>query len=256
MVKKRGQVTIFIIVGIIMIGGFIAFFLIFSGKSARVPKESVTANPNSFLATCLINKIRQDINQTAMHGGENKLNISFKFDNEENPTRISYLCYENANFLPCVNQVPLLFSYFEGSIKQSSNKDVKKCFDQFISSLKKQGYTVVNQGYNGFQNKIKLGKLVIKINAELTVTKSETKRYQNFEINIPTNIEGVLRVVQDIINKKVTTCRFSYFNLANHPNYDINKYIDSRSSTVIYSVKDRKSKEEFRFAVRGCVIPS
>ena len=255
MMKKRGQVAIFIIVGVLIVAGISIFFLVFSNKSPVVPTQQ-GANANSFLSACLANKIRENIDNLSMQGGSlnNPLNVSFKFSSETAPETIGYLCYSGGYYSSCVNQQPMLFPYFENNLKQISDSEVKNCFNQLVSSLKSQGQ-VTTSSYDNSEYTLYDNKLIINIGAEVTATKTASQEYQNFTVLVPTNMGGILRVAQNIINTVTTTCDFYYALAQNYPNYNIAKYYDSKDSTVIYSVQDKMTGEELRFATRGCVIP-
>jgi hypothetical protein len=254
MMKKRGQVAIFIILGVLIVAGISVFFLVSSNK----PPTSLTqpgVNVNSFLSTCLTNKIRENINNLSMRGGSlnNPLSVNFEFNGESSPETINYLCYNGGDYSPCVNQQPLLFPYFENNLN-ISDSDVKDCFDQFISNLKSQGQ-ITTSSYNSSDYILYDNKLIINIGAEITTTKASSQEYQNFTVLIPTNMGSILRVAQDVTNKVATTCDFYYALAQNYPNDNIVKYNDLRDAAVIYSIQDKTTNEELKFATRGCVIP-
>ncbi len=253
---KRGQVTIFIIIGIIIVSAIVLFFLFKSG--VKIPGIGVgkEINPPSFLESCMEDKIKEAVNLISFQGGyiENPLNIYFKFEEENSPVNISYLCYNQADYFPCVNQEPMLLKHLKEEIYNYISDDVRNCFDSLTLSLDKQGYTVDSK-YRGFEINLEEKKIIINIDAEITLTKSgETTKQENFEIIILSRFYDLAIVVQEIINKEATTCEFNHYNMFSYPNFDINKYKTSDSS-VIYKIKHEDSNEEFRFAVRGCIMP-
>ena len=257
----RGQVTIFIILGIVIVGGVSLAILVLSGKLPSIGK-SASQNPESFLASCLADTLKNGLQTLGLQGGyvSNPLNISYKLTNEKNPVDISYLCYSQMDGQFCVNQDPSLIKTFESQMEIYSKTDVKNCFDSLITNLKKQGYGVTSN-YNNFSIKLDSGKLSLTIFADVTVSKGEvSSRYTNFTIQASTQMYNMLRVAQEIVNKEATTCDFSqdpysYPNIFDYPDFNINKYYNSLDSSKIYSIKDDKTNEEFRFATRGCVFP-
>ena len=253
--KKRGQLTIFIIVGVIIIAGVSLFYLISSGKIAKIGGQPGTENMDGFLASCMKDNVIQGVTELSLQGGSlnNPLSTSFKFNDATDPINISYLCYTDADSKPCTNQQPLLFSYFEDNLKQYSQQTVKNCFDSLVSNLGGQGNNV-SSSYNDFNVSIKPNLVIININAILTTAKTETQRYDSFQVEIPSNIDETLRVVQDIINTEATSCSYTNFNSLNYPDYDINWYSSLNSSTI-YSVRNRQTSDQFNLAVRGCVTP-
>jgi len=255
--KKRGQVTIFIIIAIVIISSITLFFLLREG--VKIPGIGIgkETSPSSFLESCMEDKIKETIEIISSQGGyiNPTLYKSFKFEDED-PRDISYLCYNQGNYLPCVNQEPLLIQHLKDEIYNYVEDDVNDCFDGLTSSLEKQGYVVnVNYEKGDFEIELIDGKVVIDIDAEITLTKSgETTKQEDFKIIVPSRFYDLAIVVLEIVNKEATTCEFSHYDMFLYSKFDINKY-RTRDSSVIYSVKHEDSNEEFRFAVRGCVIP-
>lgn len=258
--KRRGQVTIFIIIAI-MIVVLVAIFLMFR-ENIPIPGAgggTAEKNPGSYLETCLEDSVKEAIEIISLQGGnlEPELYRSFKF-NGENERKITYLCYNQNYYYPCVNQEPLLMQHLQDEIKSYPNleQDVRDCFDSLASSLDKQGYTVEVTGYRGFDLVLMPGKLKIDINAELVLTKSGKRETQNnFEAFVPTQLYGLVNVAQEIVTREAKDCGFEYVGyMVFYPEYKITK-TQTIDSSVIYRILYKDTKEEFDLAIRGCVIP-
>lgn len=254
--KKGGQVTIFIIAGIVIVSAVLLFFLFRSG--VKIPGIGIgkETSPPSFLELCIKDKVKEAVNILSSQGGyiNPSLYKSFKFKDENLPINISYLCYNQANYLPCANQEPMLIKHLEEEIYNYIFDYVGNCFDELTSSLDKQGYSVDTK-YEGFEIDLEEKKIIIDIDGELILTKSgETTKQEDFRVIISSRLYDLSLVVQEIINKEATTCEFNNYDMSKYREFNINKYRTSDSS-VIYKVKHEDSEEEFRFAVRGCVMP-
>ena len=257
--KKGGQVTIFIIAGIVIVSAVLLFFLFRGG--VKIPGIGVgkEISPPSFLEACMEDKVKEAIGIISSQGGYVKPTLykAFKFEGEE-PVNISYLCYNQNDYLPCVNQEPMLIQHLKDEIKSYLLQDsdyVRDCFDSLTSSLDKQGYAVEVKKYNGFEVELIEDKVIINIDAEITLTRTgETTKQEKFKVIIPSRFYGLTFVVLEIVNKEATTCEFSHYDMFPYREFNINKY-RTRDSSVIYSIKHEDSEEKFRFAVRGCVIP-
>ena len=254
--KKRGQVTIFIIIGIVIVSAIALFLLLRSGfeiPGIGIGKET---SPSSFLESCMEDKIKETIEIISSQGGyvTPSLYKSFKFEDENSPTDISYLCYTQNSYIQCINQEPMLIQHLQNETKNYISDDVGDCFDSFASSLEKQGY-VPNVKYEGFEVELMKKKIIINLKADITLTKAgETTNQEDFKIIIPSRFYDLIVVVQEIINKEATNCDFSHYDMFRYPEFNIYSHRTADSS-VIYTVKHRESKEEFKFAVRGCVMP-
>ena len=89
---KRAQVTIFVIIGLVLVGGIILFFFFKGGVPIKTSGTSQD-NPEAFLSSCMNDKIKNAINEISIVGGypNNSLYIPFTFDGEEEKN-ITYLC--------------------------------------------------------------------------------------------------------------------------------------------------------------------
>ena len=254
--KNKAQITIFVIAGILIISTIALFFLFRSEVAPKIGGKS-EINPNGFLGSCIEDKIKQAIGIISSQGGyiKNPLNKTFKFEGEKAFTDISYLCYNQNYYFPCVNQEPMLIQHLKKEIKDYIRDDVEKCFDDLTSSLEKQGY-VVDAKYKGFEIRLMEKKVVVEINGELILTKSgETTKQENFKIIIPSRIYDLAIVAQEIVSQEARFCNFDYLGfMAFYPKFNINKF-KTGDSTTIYTIEHKNSKEKFRFAIRGCVIP-
>jgi len=97
-----------------------AFFLL---KRDVLPGigEKPEENPGGFLENCIEDKLIEGIKLISSQGGYigNPLNRTFKFSDEKEYTDISYLCYTNLYYKPCVMQVPFLKQKFSSELKMA-----------------------------------------------------------------------------------------------------------------------------------------
>jgi len=257
--SKRSQVTIFIIIGMLIVASIALFLVARSGIIPQLQWKGATS-PESFLETCLQDKIRESEKIILKQGGyinnENSPTKDFLFEGESTATKVSYLCYSGENYFQCVNQEPLLFQHIEDEIKDYISDDVRDCFEDLKDSLRKQGYQITNDEYNNFDVQIKSDRISVDINAEITMTKADdTSNYKNFKVETASKIYELILVVQEAVNKEAADCDFNYVGyMLLYPKFEIEQFL-TRDSSKIYSVRLKGSDEEFRFAVRGCVTP-
>lgn len=253
---KKAQVTIFIIVAVIIVALIALFFLI---RTDVIPiiNHGPDENPESFLESCIKDKIRETANKIAIQGGyiQNKFNITFKFEEEGQFQDISYLCYNQNYYLPCINQEPMFIQHLKKEIENEIENDVEGCFSDLASSLEKDGY-VVDVDYKGFKVELMPKKVILDIDGEMTLTKTdETRKEKDFRVSINTRFYDLAVVVQEIVNQEARFCNFDQLGfMFFYPKFDIEQFITS-DSIIIYTVKHRDTQERFRFAIRGCVIP-
>ncbi len=254
--NRKGQVTIFIIIAVLVVGAIAVFFIIRNQASSPQIGGQPGQNLPSYLQSCMEQKIEKTTSLISSQGGyiSNPLNITFKFAGANSSTDISYLCYTTEDYVPCINQEPMLIQYLKNEIKNYISDDVKNCFNNLTASLTQQGYTVSSE-YNGFDVVLTEGKIEIPIDGTITLNKSgETSNYEYLNISFPSKFYDTASVVQEILNQEARFCYFEYLGYMElYPQWQIHKF-ETRDSTIIYTVKNKNSADQFNFAVRGCAI--
>ncbi|MEK6842570.1 MAG: hypothetical protein AABX84_02045 [Nanoarchaeota archaeon] len=255
---KQGQITIFVIVVILIIAIVGLFFLFRTGVFPGIGGGTKEANVNTFLSSCIEDKIREAIEEISLSGGkiENPLSVRFLFDEDERYYNISYLCYTSSNYIPCVNQNPLLIKNFGDEIKDYISDEVENCFNEMENNFERQNFDV-NLEYNGFEVNIQPRKISAETNSKLILTKNEeTTTQENFKIEIVSRLYEILGVVQEIANQEAEFCNFNLDGfMLTYPKFKTEKWsLDDEG--LIYTVKYRDTGEKFRFAIRSCFIPT
>lgn len=253
---KRGQVAIFIIVGIVIVALIAGFFIFRDKLPDLAPKKTAEFNINSELEQCLKKNVYSVVELISHQGGylSNPLNKTFKFENEKKSYDISYLCYTRSFYNPCITQQPLLIQHIQDEIKNYIQKDVKNCFDDAATNLEGKGYNP-SVDYNGFDVVLSSGKIEINIDGKITtIFAGEKKINENFNLNIPSSVYDLSRIAQEISSQESKYCNFEYVGyMSLYPQYNID-YFRTSDAVKIYTIKDKKTEDWFRFAIRGCVI--
>lgn len=251
---KRGQVTIFIIIAIVIVGSIVLVLVSRGGEILKIG-EAQEKNPESFLSSCLKDKIEEGINLVSIHGGsiEPTLKKTFQFEGE--PSRdIAFLCYTNNYYIPCINQEPMLIQHIKEELKSYLSLDVESCYNKLVSGLESQGFQTDSE-YGGFEIGLEERRVVVKINARLTLTKSgETSNYEELNIAVLSKLYDIALLAHEISNQEASYCNFGYANyMIENPVWEIDQFRTS-DSIIIYTIKNKDDENKFRFAVRGCVI--
>ena len=121
--EKTGQVTIFIIIGVLIVALAVLIYLLFPNINQSQKFDS--ENPSSFIQSCLEDKIKESIDILSPQGGEIDPPKYFLYQGE----KISYVCYTNQYYDTCVVQKPLLDRFVENEIKEYINLEVQSCFN-------------------------------------------------------------------------------------------------------------------------------
>lgn len=248
--------SVFIIVGIIIVAAISLFFLL-DGTLTPSTGGSSEISPNSYMESCLEDKIMEATELISAQGGyvENPLNFTFKFEDEEDYKGISYLCYNQNYYNPCIVQEPMLIQHLKDEVYNYIQEDVRNCFDDLTSSLESKGFTI-DARYRDFEVELISKKVVLNIDAEITATKTdEIKEINDLKTFTSTEFYDLALVVQEIVSQEAEYCNFNHLGyMLLYPEFKIDKF-ETGDTETIYTVKYKKTEERFRFAIRSCVIP-
>lgn len=245
--RKRGQVTIFIILAIVIVVAIVFLFIFLREPESSVTKE---ANPKSIIQKCAEDPIKESVEIILRKGGEISPQLTIQYQGEN----YTYLCYQEDYYLPCYNLYPLLQERIENEIKENSKEEVQNCFNLMRDDYESRGFSVsggaTNFSVNLFSNSIKVN---LKKNVEIT-DKDNSQKFEEFGFEIVSPLYGLVNIAREIVNSESQYCYFEYNGyMLLHPEYKIWR-IDY-DGTKIYKIIDRATGKEFKFAVRGCVSP-
>lgn len=250
--NKKGQLTIFIIVGVIIVVGVGVFFLFRQGLIPNLG-GSKEINPNSFLKSCLEEKVEEGVNILEHQGGSISplLSKKFRFDEDDRFWNITYLCYTQQFYESCVNQEPILIRHLENEMNEYIHEEVTSCLDALENSLLKQSYEVTTD-YRDIGVDFVSKKMRLNIDGEIVLSKNdEESKIKNLKLEFPTIIYDLAIVAQEIVAQESRNCYFSHTGyMLMHPEYGID--IFRVEDTEIYTVRLRDSSHKFRLAVQGC----
>jgi hypothetical protein len=246
---KRGQVTIFIIIGIIIVAAGLLIYSFYPQiKSALGGEEK---NPSSYIQTCLEDEIKDAADKLSLQGGSLSPENYIMYDD----SKVEYLCYTNEFYKPCVVQQPMLKQHIELEIKKEIEKSVESCFASLKSSYEKKGYSV---DLKSGDKRIELfpKRIVGTFNYSLTLTKGDTQSYDSFVVIVNNNLYELVAIANSIIaweatygDAEVTTYMIYY------PDLKVEKNL-RESGEKVYVLTDRDTGSKFQFAVRSQAWPA
>ena len=246
--NRRGQLVIWIIVAVIIIGTLIVFF-IFNPKVDVLSRQPFS--PQGFLDKCVRDSVHEVENIILPKGGfvDNKNNVFFRGIN------VSYICYNAGNYLPCINQHPVYISELNGEIRDYIEPRVEECFDDLEDEVVRKGGTS-ELGPLDLEVKLTLGRVFVRLDRASDFDFGGEKiRFEDFEIELLSPLYDLGLVAMEIASQEARYCHFSYDGYSIlHPRFDIKKTVLSDSNDV-YSIEDKKSGKTLNIAVRGCAIP-
>ena len=240
--EKRGQVTIFIILGIVIVAGILSFFLwvqptYFSEKGATIGFEG-----------CVEDVVEDAIGELELKAGF--MNPQFTYD--YNGEKLTYLCYTNDYYKTCTVQVPFLKNAFDEQMEILIKDKVDACYENSVDELKAQGYSVISGDVN-YDVLIEPSVVRVEIDAPTSVGGQQFARF-NVKVNAPTY--DMVMIATSILQFETkygdadTTSMMAFY-----PDYLIGK-IKRGDGTTVYSLEHKVLGNKFQFASRSLAWPA
>lgn len=248
MENKSAQITIFIILGLIIIVSFIIIFLFFKPLELNIVDEN---NPQAFIESCTRESVEEAIDLLSKRGGDINSTGYIGYEGEN----IAYLCYNEEFYKSCINQRPLLIEHIENEITNHITPVIVECFFDLKSKLEKR-YSIEESEIK-VKTKLQSGHVSVKIDKNFKILrKDEVRDFNEFRMNTVHPIYEFAKISMEIVNQEITFCNFDElgFNIL-HPEYDVREFITG-DSDIIYNIKDVATGEEFIFAVKSCTLPA
>lgn len=283
--NKMGQVTIFIIVGILIVAAIVSVF-IFQNKLGISTRFGT--NPTTFIETCARDNIEPMVESIISTGG-----VYYSGSNNEqflvkNDSKFAILCTTNASETSCTNTHPLIIDEIQYEIKRELISKINSCFTQL---KKKYPNVEISEGELEFSVELVRDTVLVKIRKPLTfISGEDSNSFNNFDINLNSKVYNFVELTNLIVNAE-SSCNCNtktatsgnandsilymdangttnpFFvskpsancdvNLAqlnkNYPDYIFTRVITDNSEKI-YTIESLVSPEQnFSFVVKNCV---
>ena len=246
--NNKAQVTIFIILALILIVGIVFIFLLRRGPEVSVVSEE---NPQAYIEGCTRDALEEALDLIMINAGdiEPKSTVLYQGQN------ISYLCYQENYYYSCINQKPLLLEHIQDQIDLYIKPMISNCFQVLETTLEPR-YEVEMEEYWDLNAKLTSKSVEVYIDREFKMQRgSNVRNFNLFKTSIVHPIYHLAETAMEIVNQEAEFCNFDVLGfMIIYPQYDIKKF-RTGDSNIIYTLREFAGNKEFKFAIRGCVIP-
>ncbi|PIN94316.1 hypothetical protein COU61_00440 [Candidatus Pacearchaeota archaeon CG10_big_fil_rev_8_21_14_0_10_35_13] len=255
--SKRGQVTIFIVVGIVIIV-VISMFVVFKGKNEGISSSGVsTENPQYFISKCVEEATNEAIEKILPQGGV--ISTEGRVTKEYLGKKIVYSCYNQGFYEQCTNQNPAMINSVVEEITNYVRPITDNCFVNLKNDYEKKG-AIIDVGNSNemiIKTEITKGKITINIKRKITISdKGTTTSYEEYKTSINSPLYELLKTAIIITNQESLFCHAEYLGMMiNNPEIIISR-TEIGGVEEIYGIKDRSTEEELMIAIKGCSIPT
>ena len=249
---KRGQITIFIILGIIIVAIFGIVYFIISERAKEIRKEakfdeSKLQPLKDYVEDCIEQEGNKVLELIGKQGGDVDPGLyQYYFDN-----KISYLCYTDS-FTACYNRRPNLINHMESEIKNYMERNLRSCVN--LDEIKKAGFNV--ESGDEFKVSVSVGKLntIMNLDYPVTIAKGNTVVKENrFTNTFDVPLGRLAEVAHDGIEEETAIGDFFTvpYMLRHQSEIEIERQ-EVRDSKV-YILNLRNDPYKFQYAVRSYV---
>ena len=112
--NKKGQITIWVIIAIVLVFSIILFFFI---DQKAVIKQSEEFDPTSYIKECAEKYVNEAVDIILPQGGFLEPKNYARYKN----TNIEFLCQNKGNFNTCINQHPLILTEIKKELPDLTN---------------------------------------------------------------------------------------------------------------------------------------
>jgi len=247
--KKRGQVTIFVIVAVLIVVMAILIYLFYPKIKSGIGFDE--KNPSAFLQSCLEKDLKESINTVSLQGGS--LDPEHFYLYQDN--KIEYLCYTDEYYVTCVMQQPMLKSHIESQITTAISEKANQCLTELEKNYKNNGYQVEFKS-RLIDVELLPKRVATRLNSSLVLTKAgEKTQYDSLNFAITNNLYELVSIANSILNMEArygnseTTIYMDYYH-----DLKVEKFKQT-DGTTIYILTDRNSENKFQFASRSLAWP-
>jgi len=131
--NRRGQLTIFVIVAVLIVVGLIATFWLIGWADIETPTD---LNPKQFVQKCVRDAVEDSVEKMLENGGQRIPSQAISYQGHE----WNYLCYQADYYQGCYNLHPMLEFLIENEIKEDTKDKVQKCFDAMREDFENKGF--------------------------------------------------------------------------------------------------------------------
>ncbi|MFH1711387.1 MAG: hypothetical protein ABH840_03685 [Nanoarchaeota archaeon] len=244
--SKKGQLTIFIIIAVIVVAAvlFIVFY-----PQIKIIVSPVT--PSGYVEDCISKELDNAVTIVSENGGSINPENVINYEGKE----IEYLCYTAEYYKTCVMQQPLLKEHVEDEISSYIKPIAERCVNELVSDYQDRGYNVDLRKGN-VSVEIMPHNILVNVNSVLTLEKDSTQYFSGFKVAKTSEMYDLLMISQSILNweARYGDSAPETFMLY-YPNLRIEK-LKQGDGSKIYIINERETKDSFIFATRSLSWPA
>ena len=245
--NKRGQVTVFIILALVIVAVLILLFV----GSDRITTIITGKTPVEQIRECVDEPLEIALDLVSVQGGSLSPKNYYLYQGN----KIEYLCYSEMNYERCVMQKPLLKQSIEKELESYLQPRIKNCINAVKTNLQKKGYSVSSQN-PVIDVSLIPNSILVNIQADIKISKGSTENYKSIKTDYNSKLYDLVMVASSILNWEARYGDAETMNyMLYYPSMKVEKKKQS-DGTTIYIITDRLDLDKFQFASRSVILPA
>lgn len=247
---KRSQVTIFVIIAIIIVAAVAGYFMMFGLPGGGVSIES----PQDYIESCAEGAL-EEVEEIFMEN-----NGFFEDDYSAYTTykgeKVPYLCIVSEFYEPCIPQEPILIEKIRRTIEEYVQVRVEDCFSTIVKEYEGSGYDI-EEGELSIEIEFPERRIRASVSKDLSLKRDESVNvFDKFSGEISSPLYDLVDLSRKIINFETAVCEFDKDTWDLVYSEILVKRFRASDQSKIYSLLDRKTDKELKFAVKTCLLPA
>ena len=244
---KKGQVSIFIILGILIVVVLLLLFSRDAGFDTIFAKQS----PYQEIEGCAQTAIQEGLDILMLQGGVIESENYFMYEGK----KIDYVCYSENEYENCIMQKPILTNTIRDELVKYSTPKIKSCLNSVKSSLESRGYSVVMRDPEIVIDLVP-DNVLVDMNLGLRIEKTGVESFDHIRTGIKSKIYNFALITSSISQWETRYGDSETLNyMLYYPSLKVEKKKQSEGTTI-YILTDRDSNEKFYFASRSIAVPA
>jgi hypothetical protein len=250
-INNRAQLTLFIILGTVLV---VSVFLIFTLYNPEINVfRQKTSSPAEYLSNCIESSIK-DYEESFFESPTslNEGSLWYKYNKQSVP----FLCYSSEFYFPCTPQNPLFIEGLRKNMENQVSRELSRCILALKEDYEGRGYVF---DYSSFVLSLVFNELDISYHGKMSILMSkgdEEILVSSREGRVGSMLPKILRTAETIVNYESVFCEFNYMTWQAIDRGIVISRARGGDQTKVYTLKDRNSDNEIKFAIRTCVLPA
>jgi hypothetical protein len=211
-------------------------------------------NPQEYIENCLKDSVNEFEDLIVESNGFPNREITdvIIYKGEQVP----YACQVSEFYAICNTQDPIPVSRLTKETKTFTEQRLLECINRLEKHYQDKGYEVTIDEKQKLEILFLRNKGIINLEKSISLKKGEeVKTLKDFNIEVPSIIYSLFNLKKEIINSESTLCEFSEANWMLSDSSIIIKKFRASDQTKVYTLIDRITEDEIKFAVKTCVLP-